>query len=172
MLPHRSHPVELPRRVRAAAAAAAAGRGLPVLPAALAQLRAHGRPVLPAQHRHRDRLCARRRAPRGRHADGAADHPDRGAARAGGDPQPRPDAGGAAAGVAAGAVPAARWTSGCKRVDGQRLALAERAARSAARPAGAREGARPVRRAAARRRCRAARGWSRRSAGSSWRSGC
>ena len=62
--------------------------------------------VLPAQHRHRDRLLPRRGASGGRYADGAADHPHRGAARARGDPQPRADAGGAPAGLAAGAVPA------------------------------------------------------------------
>ena len=62
------------------------------------------RPVLPAQHRHRDRLRARRRAPRRRHAGGAADDHDGGAARAGGDPRPHPGPGGAPAGLAAGPV--------------------------------------------------------------------
>ena len=111
MLPHRCDPVELPRRVRAAAAAAAEGRDLSVLPAAVAQLRAHGRPVLPAQHRHRNRLLPRRRASGGRHADGAADHPDRGAARAGGDPHPRADPGGAASRRGGRRCSTGRWTS-------------------------------------------------------------
>ena len=65
-------PVELPRRVRADAAAAAPGRGVPVVSADLAQLRAHRRAVLSAEYRHRDRLLPRRRASGGRHADAAA----------------------------------------------------------------------------------------------------
>ena len=105
-------PVELPRRVRADAAVAAARRGVSVVSAGFAQLRTHGRPVLPAQHRHRDRLLPRRRASGGRHADGAADHPHRGAARAGGDPQPRADAGGAARRRGGRRCSGARWNSG------------------------------------------------------------
>ena len=70
-------PVQLPRRVRAGAAAASAKRDLSLVPAAVAQLRAHGRPVLPAQPRHRDRLFPRGRASAGRPGRGAADHPDR-----------------------------------------------------------------------------------------------
>ena len=103
--------------------------------------------VSAAQPRHGDRLCARRRAPGGRYADGAADHPDRGAARAGGDPHARADPGGAAAEMAAGAVPpragyrlearrrTASWSPGTR-------------AGSAARSAGAGQGAGPVRRTA------------------------
>ena len=105
-------PVELPRRVRADAAAAVAGRGVSVLPAGLAQLRTHGRHVLPAEHRHRDRLLPRGRASGGRYADGAPDHPHRGAARAGGDPQPHADAGGAPAARGSRRCSGARWNSG------------------------------------------------------------
>ena len=101
-------------------------RGLPVVPAAVAQLRAHRRPVLPAEHRHRDGLCPRRRTPGRRHAGGAADHHDHGAARAGGDPQPRPGARWRAS---------RRWRQrlferaiaiGLRRADGEPLTLAER----------------------------------------------
>ena len=75
-------PVELPWRVRAAAALAVEGRGLPVLPARLAQLRAHRRPVLPAQHRHGNRLCPRGRASGRGSVDRPPHHHDRGAASA------------------------------------------------------------------------------------------
>ena len=98
-------PVELPRCVRAAAAAASCRTRCICLTCRSRTATSTRSAVLPAQHRHRDRLLPRRRASGRRHADGAPDHPDRGAARAGGDPQPRADAGGAAAGLAAGAVP-------------------------------------------------------------------
>ena len=49
------------------------GRYLSFLPLG-ACLRAYRRPVLHAQHRPGSGLCARRGAPRRRHADGAADH--------------------------------------------------------------------------------------------------
>ena len=104
-------PVELPRRLRAAAAAAATRRNLPVLPARLAQLRAHRRPVLPPEHRHRDRLCPRRGAFGGGPADRPPDHHDGGAARAGGDPQPRADPGGAAEARGGSGCSSAPWRS-------------------------------------------------------------
>ncbi len=87
--------------------------------------------------RHRDRLCARRRASGGRPADGAPDHPDRGAARAGGDPRPRAGPGGARASLAAGAVrprPGDRPASASTTC---RSSLAERVLDPAAGPAGA-----------------------------------
>ncbi len=67
--------------------------------------RTHGRAVLPAQPGHRNRLCPRRRASGGRHAGGAPDDPDRGAAGAGGDPHARADPGGAGEAVPAAPVP-------------------------------------------------------------------
>ena len=86
--------------------------------------------------------CPRRRASGGRHADCAADHPDGGAARAGGDPRPRAGPGGTRAAGLAAALFDRALAIGLKRIDGQRLTVGERAARPAARPAGARQGPR------------------------------
>ena len=94
--------------------------------AGVAQLRAHGGPVLLAEHRHRNRLLPRCRTFGGRYADGAAHHPDRGAARAGGHPQPRADASGTRTALAAGAVPAGDRT----RHEARRRRAAGRARRA------------------------------------------
>ncbi len=140
---------QLPGRVRASAAARLPGRGAPLVAALEPRVRAHDRRLLPAEHRHGDRVRPRRRAPGRRHAGGPANHHDRGAAHPGGGQGPHPGGSGASTGVAAPGVhagPRGRAAPPRRPGDARRPP-----ARSAARAGGATRRARALRRSAARR---------------------
>ena len=133
-LRHRRHPArrhaaaprhagELGRRARADRAAAARGRALPLLPAAVAQLRAHGRLLPAALDGHGGGLFARRRAAGRRIPGDPADHRHRRAAAVRG-------AAGAHAGAGREGEPGCKrrlfdraLAQGLRRMDGPPLSL-------------------------------------------------
>ena len=155
------HPVELPGRVHSRAAAAAGAGNLSLLPAALAQLRAHGRAVLLPQHWHRGGVFPRRRASRGGHAGRAADHPDHGATHSRRDPWPHRKPGGAGEGVEALVVRPCRRGRPAPR-HGPTVGPSGPTARPIAGTAGARGRSEHVSAAGCGQPCPAGRGWSRR----------
>ena len=167
------HPVQLPRRGGAdPSAASGAGGRVSVLPADRAQLRTHGRHVLPARPRGGDRSMRAGSNIWRRSADDPPDPDGRGAAGAGGDARARAGPGRASASRGGGRCSIARWPVGLHAA-GRGAARPGRAAgRPAARSAGAGQGARPVRRADQGDHVGRRHGWIRRWGGSSSPSAC